>query len=486
MTVITDVCLQDKVGLNYATYMSDLALHQTLQTSQTLSPQMQQSLHLLQAPVLELRTLIQQELSANPVLDEQQPEKEQTSEEEDNWEAELEELQRHDEDWRDYFTQNNHTSYASAEAQERRQFLFDSQVEHETLSDHLVSQLTLTVNNEDVLRVGEEIIGNIDDDGFFKASLEEVAMAAQVNVDVASATLELIQTFHPPGVAAEDLRATLLLQLKHRGKENELEYQIVKNSLSKLGRKHYQELAREYKVPLSRIQEANNYISTLEPRPGAAFAPDQPQNVVQPEAAFVLANGEWTVQLNDEPVPRLRISDTYKDLLGQKSKDNNLRDYLRDKIRAGKFLIKCLHQRQGTITNILTEIANRQSDFLNLGISNLKPLTMNQVADVVGVHETTVSRAIANKYVQTPWGILPIKFFFTSGYQTADGQTLANTSIKDSIAELVSKEDTSKPLSDSEIVKILKEKGIDLARRTVAKYRAELNILPSNLRKQLI
>ncbi|MEM9443988.1 MAG: RNA polymerase factor sigma-54 [Verrucomicrobiota bacterium] len=464
-------------------YMANVGLHQTLQTSQTLSPQMQQSLHLLQAPVLELRTLVQQELVANPVLDESQPEKE-TSEEED-WDKELEELRQHDEDWREYFSQNAPSSYTSAEAQERRQFLFDSQVEQETLSDHLLGQLTLSTNNEEVLRVGEEIIGNVDDDGFFKASLEEVAMAAQVQIKVAHETLDLIQTFHPPGIAAMDLRETLMIQLRQRGKERDLEYQIVKNSLSELGRKRYQDLARRYKASLTQIQEAATYISNLQPRPGASFSPDQPQNVVQPEAAFVERDGNWTVQLNDEPVPRLRISDTYKDLLGKNAKDSGLRDYLRDKIRAGKFLIKCLHQRQSTISSILQQIAHKQVDFLNNGVSELKPLTMSQVADIVGVHETTVSRAIANKYVQTPWGIFPIKYFFTSGYQTADGKSLANTSIKDAIADLVSREDLAKPLSDSEIVKVLKERGIDLARRTVAKYRAELNILPSNLRKQL-
>lgn len=466
--------------------MAEIGLHQNqnLSLSQTLSPQMQQSLHLLQAPVLELRSLIQQELTANPVLDETPPDEKETSEEEE-WERELEELRQHDEDWREYFSQNASGHGSSAEAQERRQFLFDSQVEQETLSDHLIGQLILSTTREDVQRVGEEIIGNIDSDGFFKASLEEVATAAQVPYETARDVLELIQTFHPAGVGAADLKETLLIQLKQRGKEGDVESDVVRHSLNELGRKRYQDIARKLKVSVSRVQEAAAYIAQLQPRPGAAFAPDQPQNVVQPEAVFVLRDGEWTVQLNNEPVPRLRISETYKDLLGKKHDEKGLREYLKEKIRAGKFLIKCLHQRQNTIHNILTEIGKRQRDFLDLGVSQLKPLTMNQVAEVVGVHETTVSRAIANKYVQTPWGVFPIKYFFTSGYQTADGTTLANTSIKDTIADLVSREDPGKPLSDSEIVQILKEKGIDLARRTVAKYRSELNILPSNLRRQV-
>jgi len=461
--------------------MAGIGLQQNLGLSQTLSPQMQQSLHLLQAPVLELRSLIQQEMEHNPVLEEN-PETPETQEEE--WDNEVEEIQKHDEDWREYFSQNQRVGPASKEAQEKRQFLFDSQVEQETLSDHLLGQLILSTTREDDLRVGEEIIGNLDESGYFTARLEEVAATAQTSVDKAHEILTQIQTFHPPGVAGRDLRETLLIQLRQKGKEDELEWNLVAHSLSEFGRKRYGELARLYNTTTDRIQEAAEYIGKLQPKPGSTFSPDQPQNVIQPEAAIIKVDGVWVVQLNDEPVPRLRISDTYKDLLGQGSQATDLRDYLRERIRAGKFLIKCLHQRQDTIQNILREVVERQREFLEHGVSNLKPLTMNQIAQVVGVHETTVSRAISHKYIQTPWGIFPIKYFFTSGYQTSDGEVMANTSIKESISELVQRENSHQPLSDSEIVQILKERGIDLARRTVAKYRAELNILPSNLRRQ--
>ncbi|GAB4253507.1 MAG: RNA polymerase factor sigma-54 [Candidatus Methylacidiphilales bacterium] len=463
--------------------MSGIGLQQNLSLGQTLSPQMQQSLHLLQAPALELRALVQQELEHNPLLEESPTEAETTDEAED-WERELEEMRQHDEDWRDFFSQNQRSTGPSKEAQEKRQFLFDSQIEQETLGDHLLGQLILQTNRDDLLRVGEEIIGNIDTSGFLTASLGEITAAAGVPIETAQEALNLIQTFHPPGVGARDLRECLLIQLRQRGKENQLEWKLVHDSLAELGRKRFRELARLYDVSPERIQEAASYIGKLQPKPGAAFAPDEPQNVVVPEAAIVLQDGRWVVQLNEEPVPRLRISDTYKDLLGQANTEKSLNEYLRERIRAGKFLIKCIHQRQDTIRSILEEIVARQTDFLHFGISHLKPLTMNQVAQVVGVHETTVSRAIANKYVQTPWGIFPIKFFFTSGYQTSGGETLANTSIKDTIRDLVEREDPKKPLSDAEIVQIFKEQGIDIARRTVAKYRAELNILPSNLRRQ--
>lgn len=442
---------------------------------------MQQSLHLLQAPVQELRTLVQQELVSNPVLEETQNEPEEREEEE--FDSEASEIEREDEYWRDYFSQNRQSGGNIREMQERRQFLFDSQIEQETLSDHLLSQLTLSSGNEEFLRAGEEIIGNINEDGFFSATLEDICGATRVSPETAASALALIQTFHPPGIGARNLQETLLIQLNQRGKGQSLETELVRDCLNDLARKRFSDLARKYKVTPERIQEAANYIAQLQPRPGASFSPELPQNVVQPEAAFVKIGDNWLIQLNDEPVPRLRISDRYKDLLGTNGSETGLRDYLKERIRAAKFLIKCLQQRQQTIQRILEEIAVRQHDFLEGGVAHLKPLTMNQVAEVVGVHETTVSRAIANKYVETPWGVFPIKFFFTAGYQTNEGETLSNTSVKEAINDLVSREDRSKPLSDSEIVQILSEQGINLARRTVAKYRAELNILPSNLRR---
>ncbi|NJK92748.1 MAG: RNA polymerase factor sigma-54 [Blastochloris sp.] len=441
---------------------------------------MQQSLHFLQAPLQELQALLQQEMQTNPVLEEKTQEQET---DDDEWESEVEELRQQDEDWKEYFSQSNRSHGSSEEAQKKRDFLFESQIEQESLTDHLIGQLLLATSSEELAKAGEEIIGNLDEDGFLKASLEEIHIATGVPAEQIAAALQLVQSFHPPGIAARDLGETLLIQLQQRGRGDSLEAQIVSQDLDLLGRKRYAELARKYRVPPDRVMEAAAAIGQLQPRPGSAFAPQQNQNVVQAEASFIKSETEWQVLLNEEPVPRLKISDTYKDLLGQSLSDKNLKEYLRERIRAGKFMIKCLHQRQQTIENILKEIAKRQVDFLENGIGSLKPLTMSQVADAVGVHETTVSRAVANKYVHTPWGVLPMKFFFTSGYKTSEGETMSNTSIKDSINDLVSREDSSKPLSDSEIVDILEERGIKLARRTVAKYRAELNILPSNLRR---
>jgi RNA polymerase sigma-54 factor len=446
---------------------------------------MQQSLQFLQAPAMELQSLVQQEIEINPVLEESPDEPKPEADAED-WDKQIQELRQKDEEWREYFSQSNTpaTSY-NPEAAERRQFLFDSQVEAPHLSDHLLRQLTLSTSNPDMIRVGEEIIGNIDDAGFLKVPLVEVAQSARVDYTIAQSTLNLIQTFDPVGAGARDLRECLLIQINRLGKSDELEAQIVGQCLTELGRKKYQEISRALKVPLERVQAAAQFIATLQPRPGSSFSSDDKQNIVQAELSVQKVGDEWVVVMNDDPVPRLRISDTYKDLLVNNGHDASLREYLKEKIRAGKFLIKCLHQRQTTIFNIATEIVKRQRAFFDQGVAHLKPLTMNQVAEVVGVHETTVSRAIANKYVQTPYGLFDLKYFFTPGYQTASGEVMSNTSVKDAIQDLIARESSTKPLSDQEIVKILSERGIPLARRTVAKYRSELGLLPSNLRRSM-
>jgi RNA polymerase sigma-54 factor len=249
-----------------------------------------------------------------------------------------------------------------------------------------------------------------------------------------------------------------------------------------LGKRRIPEIARGTGTELDEVQDALEIIGKLEPRPGRAYLPDNDQYIL-PEVFVHRSGDEFVVTTNNEHVPHLRISNTYKDLMTRGENSSEVRNYIREKIRAGKFLIKSLHQRQQTILNIAREIVNRQREFMEKGVAYLKPLTMVQVAEVVGVHETTVSRAVSGKYMQTPQGIFEMKYFFTAGIQTANGDGLSNTSVKDMIAEIFERENSGSPLSDQEVVKMLQEKGIVIARRTVAKYRTELNILPSNLRK---
>jgi RNA polymerase sigma-54 factor len=282
------------------------------------------------------------------------------------------------------------------------------------------------------------------------------------------------------------LRECLMLQLARNEREQSLEYRVLDKCFKLLGKRKFPEIARELGASLEQVVQAAERISGLDPRPGNAYRNDG-ETYVAPEV-FVTRNeeGEYVISTNNDHIPRIRISNTYKDLLAESASAADLKEYIREKIRTGKFLMKSIDQRQQTITNIAKEIVRRQKEFFDQGISHLKPMTMMQVAEQVGVHETTVSRAVSGKYLQCPQGIFEMKFFFTSGIQTASGENVSNASVKDIIQEMVRSEDPSKPLSDDQIVKNLLVKDIKIARRTVAKYRNELNILPSHLRKQYV
>ena len=470
--------------LDKAHRMAGLSQTQTLSQQQVLAPQLQQSLQILQAPMLELRNLIQQEIQTNPTIEEEHtdPTIEDRQREHDEFQEEFDRLAKLDEEWRDYMAQSAGYSGRSSEEEERRQFFFDSLVKEETLQQHLLEQVTSTDLRPEDRKTAELIIGNIDERGFLQSAPEEIAQNSGLESEDIQRVLEVVQTFHPVGVAARDLRDCLLIQLRRLGKDGTLEYRIVDRFLEDLGKRRFPEIARRLGTTVDQIQRAANFIGTLDPKPGQIFTAD-PNNYVLPDVTVERIGGDWQISLNGDQIPHLRISNTYKDIMAQDSNGSEVRDYIRDKIRSGKFLIKSIHQRQQTISNIAHEIVGRQMDFLESGPSALRPLTMVQIADAVGVHETTVSRAISGKYMATPHGVFEMKYFFTPGYQTAGGESMSNTSVKGAIADLVKAEDPKNPLSDKEIVEILSKRGIPIARRTVAKYRNELNILPSNMRK---
>ncbi len=465
--------------------MAGLSQTQSLSQHQVLAPQLQQSLQILQAPMLELRNLIQQEIESNPTieLEDTEPTIEDKKAEHDEFQEEFDKLAKLDEEWRDYMAQSSSYSGRTSEEEERRQFFFDSLVKEETLQQHLLEQVQSTDIAEEDQQIAEVIIGNIDEHGFLGASPEEIAQGSGMDAEDLERVLAVVQTFHPVGVGARDLRECLLIQLKRLGKEQSLEYRIVDRFIDDLGKRRFPEIARRCGTTAEQVQRAANFIGTLDPKPGQIFSAD-PNNYVLPDVTVEKIGGEWLISLNGEQIPHLRISNTYKDLMSQEKNGADVRDYIRDKIRSGKFLIKSIHQRQQTISNIAHEIVKKQLEFLDRGPSGLKPMTMVQIADIVGVHETTVSRAISGKYMATPHGVFDMKYFFTPGYQTAGGESMSNTSVKGAIAELVKVEDTGSPLSDKEIVELLEKRGIPIARRTVAKYRNELNILPSNMRKR--
>ena len=466
---------------------------QNLALQQVLSPQLQQSLLILQTPLLELRNLVQQEMETNPVLEElpEEPGADERNEVEpsadDNFKNEFEKLASLDEEWRDYMAQS--ASYPegfrdSKEAQDKRQFVFDSIPVQETLQQNLIGQLNQSMLSASDRKAAELIIGNIDDNGFLQSTPEEMALNSGIPKEDFEKMLVLIQSFYPSGVGARDLRECLLIQLARGGKERSLEYKIVSEHMEDLGKRRFPEIARRMGISVEDVQKAADNIARLNPRPGQIFAA-APQNYVLPDVMVEKVDGEYQVSSNNEQIPHLRISNLYKDIIAAgNTQTSDVKDYVRDKIRSGKFLIRSIHQRQQTILNIAWQIVSRQRDFLEHGPSHLKPMTMGNVADAVGLHETTVSRAVSGKYMATPQGVFEMKYFFTSGYQTATGESLSNTSVKEAIIDLVKHENGSAPLSDHEIVEILGERGIPIARRTVAKYRTELNILPSHMRKK--
>jgi RNA polymerase sigma-54 factor len=462
---------------------------QHLALQQILAPQLQQSLLILQTPLLELRNLVQQEIETNPVLEElpDEPGNDSATGAESsidsNFKDEFEKLASLDEEWRDYMAQSSNYGARSQEAKDKRQFVFDSIAVEETLQQHLMTQLNQTVLNADDRKTAELIIGNIDDDGFLQSTPEEMALSSGIAKEDFEKMLALIQSFYPPGVGARDLRECLLIQLQREGKENSLEYKIISEHMEDLGRRRFPEIARRMNVSVEEVQKCANRIARLNPRPGQSFTA-APQNYVLPDVTVEKVDGDYQISLNNEQIPHLRISNVYKDIIAQDNNGSEVKDYIRDKIRSGKFLIRSIYQRQQTISNIAQQIVSRQRDFFERGPSHLKPMTMAEIADAVGVHETTVSRAVSGKYMATPQGIFEMKYFFTPGYQTATGESMSNTSVKEAILDLVKHENGSAPLSDHEIVEILGERGIPIARRTVAKYRTELNILPSHMRRK--
>lgn len=471
--------------------MADQGLYQTQTQKLAIGPQMQQSLQILQAPTLELRQIIQQEIEINPVLELESPEvslDDAVPDDPDNRDGgerdELDVMSQMDEEWREYWAQSRmQTTNRSAEDQERWQFLMDSIVAPTTLQEHLVTQLrTAEVEDAELVQNVEFLIGSLDDRGFLNASVEDMSLQHSIPIDDLHSAKALLMSFDPVGVGSDDLRECLMVQLERLGKKHSLAYRLVEQYLEDLANKRYPILARKLGVPLEQVSRAADFISTLDPRPASRFNPSS-NNYVSPDIIVERQGGAWVPVMNNDDLPNLRLSNAYKDLLGQASSSGEVRNYIRDKIRSGKFLIRSIHQRQQTIHKIAVQILAHQQEFLEKGTSFLRPLNMAQVADEVGVHETTVSRAISGKYMASPHGVYELKFFFSHGVKTDSGEDLSNTSVKNAIADLIKTETKSKPLSDDKLAKLLDKQGIKVARRTVAKYREALGILPSHLRK---
>jgi RNA polymerase sigma-54 factor len=387
-----------------------------------------------------------------------------------------------DDDWRDHMASVGGTQPFTSEDAERRQHFFDSLVSETSLQEHLMQQAELADLEPPVLAAIHHLVGSLDDRGFLTQTPADVALQTNLPLEAVQQALKVLKTFDPAGIGARDLPECLLAQLAAKGRSDSLATRMIRDYFELLTRRRIPELSRKLGAQADDVQAAIEEIGKLDPAPGRRFAEDN-NRVVVPDVTVEHDGNEWKIHLNSDYIPRLRISSTYRELIAKGTLSKQERDYLREKMRTGKFLIDSIEQRQRTIERITREIIKAQTPFFENGVSHLKPLTMTQIADVVGVHETTVSRAIANKYIKTPHGVFDFKYFFTPGYQADSGASVSNTSVKEMIADLVASEDRAQPLSDQEIVAKLQAKGIKIARRTVAKYREELGILPSNLRR---
>jgi RNA polymerase sigma-54 factor len=496
-------------------------LRQRQTQSLVLAPQLRQSLRILQVAALDLRTVIQEELQSNPTLEElpmegesldkpaedpnapaetmegdaghpneiettapvdhEQPTSKET-ELDFSKDKEFEILGKLDEDWRDHMASIGGTQPFTSEDAERRQHFFDSLVSETSLQEHLLQQAQMAELSPPAMLAMNHLVGSLDDRGFLSQTPSDVALQAGLPLEAVQDALKLLKTFDPAGIGAKDLPDCLVAQLAAKGRGTSLAARMIRDHFELLTRRRIPELARKLGADPDEVQSAIEEIGKLDPAPGRRFAEDS-NRVVVPDVTVEKDGEEWKIHLNSDYIPRLRISSTYRDLIAKGTLNKQERDYLRERMRSGKFLIDSIEQRQRTIERITREIVNAQKEFFENGVSQLKPLTMTQIADVVGVHETTVSRAIANKYLRTPHGVFEFKYFFTPGYQAQSGESVSNTSVKEMIADLISMEDKSAPLSDQELVAKLQSKGITIARRTVAKYREELGILPSNLRR---
>ena len=469
--------------------------HRLVQTQSQrlmLTQKMQQALQVLQLSGLELQEYVQQELETNPVLEQAVKEPEtkvetaksdttdgQPKEEFDDTAFDLDEYASH---WERRLKEGRDLS-VNRDLAERREHYENSITKEESLSSHLLTQLRLAIPEPIEYAIGERIIGDIDDRGYFTGSLEEIAAELNAPVEHVERTLYRIQRFEPTGVGARDVVECLLLQLNVEYPHEPQLRELVESHLDDLKRRQIPKIAKAMDVPPERVEELKSMLSTLDPWPGREFS-GEPTQYVTPDLVVEKIEDEWVVRLTNERVPELRINDQYRRLAknGQMQKDE--KSYLRQKLESAKWLIRNIEQRQDTILRIGRAIIDVQRDFLDKGVEAIKPLTLQEIADIVGVHEATVSRTTRGKYIQTPQGLFELKYFFSPGLKSTSGEEQSSKSVQHEIRQIVDVEDKRRPLSDQKIADMLKERGLTIARRTVTKYREALGIPATNMRKE--
>jgi RNA polymerase sigma-54 factor len=475
-----------------------LELRQQLKLTQQLimTPQLQMAIKLLQLSRQELVDKIKQELEENPALEEVQETlaEEQATDQKDKdkkdetsvKEVAIEEKINDDIDWSNYLDEYNSPGRINFESESKETPRYEAFIaSKESLSEHLLWQFLMTSPSRKNINIGSLIIGNLNRDGYLEISVEEIARMSDSDTKKVENVLSLLQTFDPVGICARDLKECLLLQIKHLKIDDTLVTNIITDHLGDLEKRNYKAICKALKTSIENVIAAVNIIQKLEPKPGREFSDENPQYITPDIYVHKLEN-DFVVMLNDDGMPKLRVSSFYKKSISRGNKiSGEVEDYIQDKLRSAAWLIKSIHQRQKTIYRVMESILKFQHDFFEKGISHLKPMVLRDVAQDIDMHESTISRVTTNKYAYTPQGIFELKYFFNSSIRRVHGGTIASASVQEKIRQIIAGEDPKNPFSDDKISKLLQESHISIARRTVAKYREILKVLPSNRRKQI-
>jgi RNA polymerase sigma-54 factor len=476
-----------------------LELRQQLKLTQQLimTPQLQMAIKLLQLSRLELMDTIQTELEENPALEEvpegtaaeqstEQTEAATTDDSPEVKEVTIDDKIQEDIDWSNYLDEYNTPGRVQHESESRDTPRFEAFIaSNESLNGHLLWQFLMTKPDKEEERIASLIIGNLNKDGYLDVSVEEIANTSGSPPEKIEEILSIIQTFDPIGVCARDLSECLLIQAIFLDLDDTIVVDIITNHLSHLEKKNYKAICKALKKSMDEVVSAINVIKSLEPKPGRQFSDETPQ-YINPDIYVYKLEDEFVIMLNDDGMPKLRVNSFYKNSISRgKNISGEAEDYIQGKMRSAAWLIKSIHQRQKTIYRVMESILRFQREFFDNGIAYLKPMVLRDVAQDIQMHESTISRVTTNKYAFTPQGIYELKYFFNSSIRRSQGGSIASASVQDKIRQIIAGEDPKKPYSDDKIAQILKKDQIDIARRTVAKYREMLKVLPSNKRKQI-
>ena len=464
----------------------DLVQRPQLKHRVTLSPQVYQGLNILAMPVAELQAVIEQELLENPVLEVDQTDETPEEEAEDERVDEGTEEDRAWDEWLDQYQElDEREPMVPRDPNEESVNTEDFVGAIKSFKEYVVEQLSLLDLDDEVEHAARVVVGSLDDDGMLVATPAEIAAVAGVDLEIAEAAIAVVQQLDPPGVGARDLAEALKIQIAARGIEEPVLERIIDEHLADVAANHFRKIARAVHVDEQEVRRLVAILKMLNPRPAGAYSPGPSPGYIVPDVTLRRFGDEWLIMSNHEAVPSLRIVPTYRDLLRSGSRaDDDTRRYLKDKIRSAESFIKNVERRKDTVSRIARIILEVQGEFFEDGKGSLVPLRLEDVAVEIGVHLSTVSRGVTGKYMATPYGLIELKYFFSGGYRTAAGVDVAATTVKARLKELLMAEDPLRPLSDQKLAHLLAEEGVTVARRTVAKYREELNIEPSWVRKR--